>query len=84
VDIFGIEKGVPIRQSIKDFRKSLTPGGIGVAIASTLFGEGPVFLLLKLLNEAKLADSVATSWLTIIFIVSGVLTVFFALFIDNH
>ncbi len=80
MDIFGIEKGVPIRQSIKDFRKSLTPGGIGVAIASTLFGEGPVFLLLKLLNEAKLADSVATSWLTIIFIVSGVLTVFFALY----
>ena len=78
--MLNMEKGVSISQSTRDFRKSLTPASIGVAIAATLFGEGPVFLLLKLLNDAKLADNLAVSWLTIIFIVGGVLTLIFALY----
>lgn len=78
--MLNMEKGVSIRKSAKDFRKSLTPTGIGVAIAATLFGEGPVFLLLKLLNDANLANNMAISWLTIIFVVGGVLTVFFSLY----
>ncbi|HOV38504.1 MAG TPA: benzoate/H(+) symporter BenE family transporter [Spirochaetales bacterium] len=78
--MLNMEKGVSIGESIKDFGKSVTPAGIGVAIAATLFGEGPVFLLLKLLNDAKLVDNLAISWLTIIFIVGGILTVIFALY----
>lgn len=77
--MLNLENGVPIKESVRDFRKSLTPSGVGVAIAATLFGEGPVFLLLKLLNDAKLADNLAISWLTVIFLVGGVLTVIFSL-----
>ncbi|MGB4305774.1 MAG: benzoate transporter, partial [Coprothermobacter proteolyticus] len=64
--MLNMEKGGSISQSARDFFKSLTPAGVGVAIAATLFGEGPVFLLLKLLNDANLASSLAISWLTII------------------
>lgn len=78
--MLNMEKGVSISESARDFRKSLTPAGIGVAIAATLFGEGPVFLLLKLLNDAKLADNLAVSWLTVVFIMGGILTVIFALY----
>lgn len=78
--MLNMEKGVSIRKSAKDYRKSLTPTGIGVAIAATLFKEGPVFLLLKLLNDANLANNMAISWLTIIFVVSGVLTIISALY----
>jgi len=78
--MLNMEKGVSIGKSAKDFRKSLTPAGIGVSIAVTLFGMGPVFLLLKLLKDANLANNVAISWLTIIFAVGGVLTIVFSLY----
>ena len=78
--MLNMEKGASIGKSAKDFRKSLTPAGIGVSIAVTLFGMGPVFLLLKLMNDANLANNVAISWLTIIFAVGGVLTIIFSLY----
>jgi len=53
---------------------------VGVAIAATLFGEGPVFLLLKLLNDANLASSLTISWLTIIFIIAGIFSIFASLY----
>jgi len=40
--MLNMEKGGSISQSARDFFKSLTPAGVGVAIAATLFGEGPV------------------------------------------
>ncbi|WP_018963719.1 solute carrier family 23 protein [Coprothermobacter platensis] len=78
--MLNMEKGGSITQSAKDFGKSITPAGVGVAIAATLFGEGPVFLLLKLLNDAHLASNIAVSWLTIIFIVAGVFSIFASLY----
>ena len=78
--MLNMEKGGSISQSARDFFKSLTPAGVGVAIAATLFGEGPVFLLLKLLNDANLASSLAISWLTIIFIIAGIFSIFASLY----
>ncbi|MDI3312356.1 MAG: benzoate/H(+) symporter BenE family transporter, partial [Thermoanaerobacterium sp.] len=78
--MLNMEKGSSISESVRDFKKSLTPAGIGVAIAAILFGEGPVFLLLKLVNDAKLADNLAISWLTVIFITGGILTIIFSLY----
>lgn len=78
--MLGMEKGASFRRSALDLRRSITPAGVGVAIAATLFGEGPVFLLLKVLDEANLASDLAVSWLTIIFLVAGVLTVIFSLY----
>ncbi len=78
--MLGMERGVSLRQSIRDFGSSITPAGVGVATAAILFGEGPVFLLLKLLNDAKLASNLAVSWLTIIFLVGGVLSVAFSMY----
>lgn len=78
--MLNMEKGGSITQAAKDFGKSITPAGVGVAIAATLFGEGPVFLLLKLLNDAHLASNIAVSWLTIIFIVAGVFSIFASLY----
>jgi len=75
--MLNMEKGGSISQSARDFFKSLTPAGVGVAIAATLFGE--VFLLLKLLNDANLASSLAISWLTIIFIIAGIFSIFASL-----
>jgi len=74
--MLNMEKGGSISQSARDFFKILTPAGVGVAIAATLCGEGPVFLLLKLLKDANLTSSLAISWLTIIFIIAGIFSIF--------
>lgn len=78
--MLNMERGVSLAQSARDFGRSITPAGVGVAIAATLFGEGPVFLLLKLLNDAKLANNLAVSWLTVIFLVGGLLSIIFAMY----
>jgi benzoate membrane transport protein len=78
--MLNMERGGSFRESARDLRRSITPAGVGVAATAILFGEGPVFLLLKLLNDTKLASNLATSWLTIIFLVGGALSIVISMY----
>jgi len=78
--MLNMEKGGSISESIRDFGKSLTAAGVGASVAAMLFGMGPVFLLLKLMSDAKLASNIAISWLTIIWLVGGILSIIVSLY----
>lgn len=78
--MFRIEKGEGFSTSFFQLSKYTTPSVIGAAIAAVLFGEGPIFILLKAAAEAKLPNNIAISWLAVCFLVGGLFTILMSLY----
>ncbi|WP_206808457.1 benzoate/H(+) symporter BenE family transporter [Paradesulfitobacterium ferrireducens] len=75
-----LEKGEGISSSFSQLPKFITTSTIGVAITAVLFGEGPIFILLKAASEAKLPNNIAISWLAVVFLMGGLLTLLMSLY----
>jgi len=78
--VLNLEKGESIGSAFSQLPKFLTTSVIGAAIAAALFGEGPIFILLKAASDSGLSNEVAISWLTICYLVGGLFTIIMSLY----
>jgi benzoate membrane transport protein len=75
------ERGVGFKDSLRDFLHELNLTRAGLGFTAFLFAiTGPLVVILATANQAKLAFSVTTSWIFIIYFTAGFATLLLALY----